>query len=101
LKKYNGEIPFLAYKAWRCTTKPGKLYFTIFEPERANRVGYFALPDFKNRIVSVRLLGDPTQPPLEVKTTADGRRYFNPRVTGFDSMGETYVVEIEGDSVVR
>ena len=101
LKKYNGDVIFLPYKGWRCTTQPGKLYFTIFEPERYLRVGYFALPDFKNRIVSVRLLGDSAQPPLEIKTTTDGRRYFSPRVAGFDPVGETYVVEIEGDSVVR
>jgi len=101
LKKYAGEPVFLPFKGWRCTTKPGKLYFTIFEPERLYQVGYFTLPDFKNPIKSVRLLSDPTKPALEVKTTPDGRRYFSPRVPGFDPLGETYVVEIEGDAVVR
>lgn len=101
LKKYNGETVFLPFKGWRCTAKPGKLYFTIFEPERFMRVGYFALPDFKNRILSVRLLSDPALPAFEVKTTPEGRRIFNPRVAGFDMTGETYVVEIEGDVVIR
>ncbi len=101
LRKYDGEPAFLHYRAWRCTAKPGKLYFTIFEPERLMQVCYFALPDFKNRIKSVRLLGRQAHPPFEVKTTADGRRYFNPRAAGFDMLGETYVVEIEGDTVER
>ncbi len=101
LKKYTGDPAFLPYKAWRCTAKPGKLYFTIFEPERLMQVAYFPLPDFKNRILAVRRLGDPAATTLEVKTTADGRRYFNPRVPGFNPVGETYVVEIEGDTVVR
>ena len=99
LKKQNNDPVFLPFKGWRCTVKPGKLYFTLFELEREKGVGYFTFPSFSNRIVSIRALSDPAHPPYELKTTPDGRRYFNPRVVGSDPLGETYVVEIEGAEV--
>jgi len=100
LRNFQNKPVFLPYRAWRCTTKPGKLYFTIFELERAKGMGNFAFPEFKNPIKSVYLLSEPDRK-FEVKTTPDGRRYFNPRTFGANSIADTYVVEIEGDSVVR
>ncbi len=101
LKDHNQVPVFLPFTGWRCTTKPGKLYFTLFTLERENRVAYFALPAFKNRIIAIRSVSDPAHPTYEVKTFPDGRRYFNPRSMGASTLGETYVVEIEGDTVVR
>jgi len=101
LKNRKGEPVFLPFTGWRCTAKPGKLYFTIFTVERDMGTGFFALPEFKNRVIAIRSLGDPAHPACELKTAADGRRYFNPRTAGSNPLGETYVVEIEGDTVVR
>ncbi len=101
LRDFNGEPVFLPHRAWRCTAKPGRLYFTIFELERAKGYGNFAFPDFKNAIRSVRLLGVPDQAPFEVVTAPDGRRGFHPRTLGANPLGDTYVVEIEGGAVVR
>ena len=50
LKSREGKPVFLAYNEWRCTTKPGKLYFTIFHIEREGESGYFALPAFQRAL---------------------------------------------------
>ena len=53
----NGKEVYLPFLDWRCTTKPGKLYFTIFHwPGNG-----FKLPAFKNEIKKVYLLSDPAQ----------------------------------------
>ena len=101
LKDRSGKAVFLGYADWRCTAKPGKLYFTLFHIERDGQLGYFGLPAFKNRIKSVYPLDDPTRTPLEVRTADDGRRYFNPSRWVNDSVGTVYVVEIDGDQVER
>jgi Alpha-L-fucosidase len=101
LRNFRGEPVFLSHRAWRCTTKPGKLYITIFELERAKGHGNFAFPDFKNEIRSVRLLGDPDHPPFPVVVTEDGRRGFHPRTLKADRLGDVYVVEFEGDVIER
>ncbi|HEX9816769.1 MAG TPA: alpha-L-fucosidase [Candidatus Thermoplasmatota archaeon] len=101
LKGRNGEPVFLAHTNWRCTVKPGKLYFTLFHVERDGQLGWFALPPFKNPIKRIYQLDDPKRVPFEVKSTADGRSFFNPVRWVNDSMGTVYVVEIEGDRVER
>ncbi len=101
LKDRAGEPVFCPYTQWRCTAKPGKLYFTLFHVERDGQLGVFVLPDFKNKISRVSQLDDATHANLEVKTLPDGRRTFNPVRWVNDSMGTVFVVEIEGDKVVR
>ncbi len=101
LKDLKGQPVFLAFNDWRCTAKPGKLYFTLFHVERDGQLGVFVLPDFKNKIAAVYQLDDPPRTPLEVKATADGRRMINPPRWVNDSLGTVFVVEIEGDKVVR
>jgi alpha-L-fucosidase len=101
LKDRSGNPVFLGFNDWRCTTKPGKLYFTLFRVERDGQNGVFTLPSFKNKITTVYALADAKRTPLEVKTAEDGRRYFNPERYVNDSMGTIYVVEIEGDTVAR
>jgi alpha-L-fucosidase len=98
LKDHAGKPPFLAANDWRCTTKPGRLYFTLFHVERE---GVFVLPAFKNPIAAVYALADAGHTPLEVKTTADGRRTFHPDRWVNDSVGTVYVVEFEGDKIER
>jgi len=98
-KTHDGKPVFLARTDWRCTTKPGKLYFTVFHLERDGQLGYLALPSFKNTIKSAYVL-DEAHTPLVVKTAADGTRYLNPPRYLNDTMGAVIVVEIEGDKVV-
>jgi alpha-L-fucosidase len=95
----DGKPLFLARNEWRCTTKPGKLYFEIF---RTGREGW-TMPGFKNAIKSVTQIDEMgRRNTLEVKTAADGTRTINvPRMAVLDTMGAMIVVEIEGDQVER
>jgi alpha-L-fucosidase len=101
LKDREGKPVFLNFNHWRCTAKPGKLYFTLFHVERDGQLGVFTLPDFKNRITAVYALTDAKKTPLEVKTAKDGRRFINPERWVNDSMGAVYVVEFEGGAITR
>jgi alpha-L-fucosidase len=47
---------------WRCTTQPGKLYFTLLKWPGAK----FALPAFANKVTKAYLLADPAHTPLTV-----------------------------------
>jgi alpha-L-fucosidase len=94
-KDASGKPVFLARNEWRCTTKSGKLYFTIF---KIGKDELFALPAFKNAIKAAYLLDDPKHTPLETKTHPDGTRTL--KISRFevnDTMGAVAVVEIEGD----
>ena len=101
LKDLKGQPVFLAFNDWRCTAKPGKLYFTLFHVERGGQLGVFVLPDFKNKITVIYQLDDPQHTPLEVKTTADGPRMINPPRWVNDSLGTVFVVEYEGGKIER
>ncbi len=99
VKGIDGKPIFLARTAWRCTTKPGKLYFTVFRLER----GGFALPSFKNSIKSASYIDEMgRRQPLEVKSNKDGvRTIIVPRMTVHDTLGAVVIVEIDGGSVQR
>ncbi len=101
LKNRAGQPVFLGFNDWRCTTKPGKLYFTLFKVERDGQLGAFTLPGFKNKITAVYALTDAKRTPLEVKTADDGRRYINASRYANDAMGTVYVVEFEGARIER
>lgn len=101
LKDKDGKPVFLPFNDWRCTSKPGKLYFTLFHVERDGQQGIFVLPDFKNQITKVYALNDAKQTPLPVKTAKDGRRFINPERWVNDTMGTVYVVEYEGAKIER
>ncbi|MEI6107157.1 MAG: alpha-L-fucosidase [Opitutae bacterium] len=98
-KGTDGKPLFLARNDWRCTTRPGKLYFTLF---RIGREG-FPLPAFKNAIKSVTQIDETgRRVTLAVQTAADGTRKIDvPRMAVLDTMGAVLVVEIEGDRVER
>ena len=55
---------FLARTDWRCTAKPGKLFFILFKWPR----DAFALPHFKNPGKQAYLLADPERQPLNLRT---------------------------------
>lgn len=98
LRHRSGTAPFLAFTDWRCTTKPGRLYFTLFHVEHDRT---FALPAFRNRIRDVRRLDDPRRESIPVRVDASGVRYFEVSREVNDLMGTVYVVEFEGETVER
>jgi alpha-L-fucosidase len=91
-----GKPVFLTRGDWRCTVKPGKLFFTIFHLPRADA---FPLPAFKNAIKSAYMLNAP-QAHIGIKTDPSGVRVAGvSRSDVNDTMGAVLVVEIEGDAV--
>ena len=101
-KSRDGKPVFLARNDWRCTTKPGKLFFSIFHltdrvPDSNDAI--FTLPAFKNAIKSVTQIDEMgRRKPLAVKTSVAGVRTVNvPRMAINDTMGGVIIVEIEGD----
>lgn len=101
LKDKDGKPVFLAFNDWRCTAKPGKLYFTLFKVERDGTGGWFGLPAFKNRITAVYELADAKRTPIALKTMPDGRRGISASRWANDAMGTVYVVEFEGEKIER
>jgi alpha-L-fucosidase len=99
-KGADGKPVFLARNEWRCTTKPGTLYFTIF---RVERNGTFTFPAFSNAIKGVTAIDETgKRSPLEVKVGADGRRSVTvSRFAVNDTMGAVIIADIEGDTVTR
>jgi alpha-L-fucosidase len=65
----NGKPTFVAKWDWRCTTKPGKLYFHIFKWPSPDHE--FQLPDIKGRVTRAYLLADPTFPVQMIHETHD------------------------------
>ena len=51
---------------WRCTTKPGKLYFHLF---RWPANGMFVIPSIKEKVLKAYLLSDPKKSELKVSKT--------------------------------
>jgi alpha-L-fucosidase len=96
LKDRNGNAIYLNFTDWRCTTKPGKLYFTVFKMGR----GGFELPTFKNDIKKTYYLSDATQKEIPVGVTNGVRIVQAPR-DGSNPMANVLVVEISGDKVER
>ena len=82
------SVPFLD---WRCTAKPGKLYFTIFHWPGET----FKVPAFKNEIKKAYLLADPaTSLPV---TNSKGDRTVTLMHYAPDVMASVLVLEISGD----
>jgi alpha-L-fucosidase len=96
LKDVNGKPVFLPFTDWRCTTRPGKLYFTVFKMGRAG----FQLPEFKNEIKKIYLLSDTDQTNIPVTTTNDVRLVVVPREKQ-NAMANVVVVEISGEKIDR
>lgn len=84
--------------AWRCTARPGKLYFTVFSDWPRNG---FELPAFKNKIKTAWCLDDPDRTPLEVITGKDGRRTIKVPSPPRNAMAGVLVVEYEGDGIEK
>jgi alpha-L-fucosidase len=87
------ELPFLD---WRCTAKPGELYFAIFHWSSSG----FKLPAFKNEIKKAYFLADPNQTDIPVTLTNNVRVVQTPHYAP-DVMATVLVVEINGNKVER
>jgi alpha-L-fucosidase len=64
----NGRPAFIASTAWRCTTKPGRLYIHFFQWPS----GAFELPKAAGKVTKAYLLADPAKKALKV-TQQGGR----------------------------
>jgi alpha-L-fucosidase len=93
-KDLRGGKLFLPHNEWRVTTKPGKLYFTLFEEPRVP----FELPAMKNRVKGAYRLADKV--PVETRVVNGKTQLIIPRPI-LDLMGTVVVVEIEGETVVK
>ena len=82
---------------WRCTTKPAKLYFTVFASPRSG----FDLPRFKNKVKTAYLLIDPEKQPIPMTTGADGIITLQTPRPERTPIANVVVVEIEGDRIER
>jgi alpha-L-fucosidase len=92
-----GKPVFLARTDWRCTTQPGKLFFTVFKWTRAG----LELPRLKNAIKRAYQLSDADRQPLEVKTAETGLVTVAMPSALASPIANIIVVEIEGDQVTR
>jgi alpha-L-fucosidase len=93
-KDRSGKLIFLARTDWRCTTKSGKLYFTLFKLPRDG----FELPAFKNSIKKAYFLADPKREAIPIDTVEGARVAKMPR-NGPNAIANVLCVEIEGDHV--
>ena len=93
-KNVRGEKLFLPQTEWRVTSKPGKLYFTIFAEPRAP----FEIPAVKNRLTRAYRLAD--KAPVELKTEK-GTTSFTLERPMLDPMATVVVVEYEGRRIER
>jgi len=92
-KDHNGKAVFLERTDWRCTTRPGMLYFVIFKMPRDG----FDLPAFSNTIRRAHILGDDKA--LTVTVVSGVRVVQTPR-TPRDPMASVLCVEIDGAAPV-
>ncbi len=95
-KDRNGQPLFLVRNDWRCTTKPGKLYFALFTIPREG----LDLPAFKNPITKAYLLGDPEKKEIAIETINGVRVARVPR-PGPHATSYVLCLEIKGDTVER
>jgi len=94
-KDHTGKKVFLARNDWRCTTKPGKLYFTLFSIPRD---GLIDLPEFKNEITKAYVVG--TQAPVEISVT-NNIRVAHVKRDGPNAIAYPICLEISGDKVEK
>ncbi len=94
VKDRNGRPIWASRSDWRCTVKPGKLYFTVFTWR-----GGFDLPRFKNKVKTAYLLIDPEKHAIPMKTGTDGIITLQLTRPERTPMANVIVVEIEGDKV--
>jgi alpha-L-fucosidase len=65
--EYGREMAVSSARAWRCTTKPGRLYFHLFEWPRDG----FEVRGISGKAAQAFLLADPARTPLAVTRSDD------------------------------
>jgi alpha-L-fucosidase len=85
------QLPFLD---WRCTTRPGRIYLTLFHWPGET----FTLPRFANPIAKAYLL-DGDRHALPIQATAHGRRTITLPHYAPDVMATVLVLDIVGGAV--
>jgi len=94
-KTADGKPVFLERTDWRCTTKPGRLYFTVFHFD----LNLLVLPPFRSAIRRAYFLSDPARTPLVIETL-QGRRLVNVPKNPPHPMANVICVDI-GDPAVK
>ena len=74
-KDKNDKPKFIPSWAWRCTTKPNRLFVHVFAWPKD---GALALPVVEQKIVKAYLLADPARAPLAVEQGAAGTKITLP-----------------------
>jgi alpha-L-fucosidase len=87
-KDKDGQPMWIDRDDWRCTTQPGKLYFTLLKWPGAT----FSLPVFKNKITKAYLLADLRRTPLKA-----GAGKVDLPATPPAGLAPVLCLEIEGD----
>jgi hypothetical protein len=82
-----GKPTWIERNEWRCTTQPGKLFFTLLQWP----AGEFTLPKFSNKVTRAYLLADPSHAALRI---AAGRVVLPDTPPG--PLAPVLCVEIEG-----
>jgi alpha-L-fucosidase len=95
-KDRHGQPVFLTRTTWRCTTKPGKLYFFYFGDRRST----VELPPFRNAIKAAYILGDRTRTPCPIGVV-NGVRTVTVQRQGPHATANVLCVEIDGERVER
>ncbi len=93
-KDRHGQPVFLTRSTWRCTSKPGKLYFFYFGDRRST----VELPAFKNAIKRATILGDATQAECRIDVI-NGVRTVQVQRQGPHATANVLCLEIEGGAV--
>jgi alpha-L-fucosidase len=87
-----GGPAWISQDNWRCTTKPGKLFFTLLKYPGAR----FELPSFPNKILKAYWLTDGQRTPLAIATHGNNRSIALPAVAPA-GLAPVLCVEVEGD----
>jgi alpha-L-fucosidase len=69
-QEHGREVTISGSQAWRCTTKPGKLYFHLFEWPGTE----FTTPVIPGSVTRAYLLGEPSRASLAVTPSGGGVR---------------------------
>ncbi len=96
LRDPKGQPLFLARTDWRCTTKPGRLYFILFRWYHN-----FPLPKFKNPITRATLLTATGPEELKLGAAADGATTIDLPSLQPNPIANVIEVEIEGATIQR
>lgn len=93
-KDKEGKPLWVSRDEWRCTTKPGKLFFTLLKWPGDGAA--FQLPKFPNRVTRAYWLGDGRREELPIAVADNGVAVTMPR-TRPAGYAPVLCVEVEGD----